>query len=402
MPSASADLRVLSVFNRYLQRGGEEYAVEMINRSLGEVTELRECTFSSQSWKDRLLTVPNQAFRMLYNPESTATLKKRQREERFDFWLVHNVFPVGSAAIYREASRLGVPIIQYAHNFRPFSVNGYLWANDHLAPGGLQLDYWEEIRCGAWQASRLKTAWFAFVLRTMHALGWLRSVRVWLTNSDFVRQKFIEAGLPAEDVFALRYYWKPRPVLPEPRDEGHYLFLGRLIEAKGVRVLFEAWRLLEESLGERTPRLVIGGEGPLQSEVARRAESSRFIRYAGQLGGEEKEAAVVGCRAMLAPSLWWEALGIVTYEAYDVGKPMLAARSGGLTETVIDGVTGHLHEPGDARQLADQIIALEQDAERRVTMGRAGRAWLEENADEKIWQQKFLEVARYALEKRAA
>ncbi len=47
---------------------------------------------------------------------------------------------------------------------------------------------------------------------------------------------------------------------------------------------------------------------------------------------------------MLAPSVWWEPLGLVTYEAYDYGKPMLAARSGGLSETVVAGLTGFLHE----------------------------------------------------------
>ena len=400
MLSGPAEFRVLSVFNRYLERGGEEDAVERIAEALGGIVDLQQCTFSSQTWKDSLVPPPLQALWMLYNPSSLAILGKQQREARFDFWLVHNVFPVGSAAVYREALRLEVPIIQYIHNFRPFSVSGYLWAGDHVAAGGLRLNFWEEIRCGTWQDSRGKTAWLALVLRTLHSLHWLRSVRAWIAISDFTREKFIEAGIPAEDIFTLRHFWKPRPVLPPWRDEGHYLFLGRLIAAKGIRVLFEAWQLLEEALGSRTPKLIIGGDGPLRSEVAGRATASQFIRYAGQLRGEEKEAAILGSRAMLAPSLWWEPLGLVTYEAYDAGKPMLAARSGGLTETVLDGVTGYLHEPGDARQLAAQIIELEQDFDRRLTMGRAGRAWLEEHADEGAWQRKFREVAEYATRKR--
>ena len=138
---------------------------------------------------------------MLWNPKSLKEIREHHRRFRPDAWLVHNVFPVGSAAIYREAASIGIPIVQYVHNFRPFSVNGYLWAANRLAVGGLSRDYWTEIRHGAWQNSRLRTAWLAFTLSIMHALGWWNSVKVWIAVSDFVRQKFIAAGIPAGNFF---------------------------------------------------------------------------------------------------------------------------------------------------------------------------------------------------------
>ena len=190
--------------------------------------------------------------------------------------------------------------------------------------------------------------------------------------------------------------WTPRPD-PSSRDEGYFLFLGRLITAKGVQVLFDAWRCVEEALGEEAPRLIIGGAGPLEAKVSAACAASRRVEFAGLVSGQRKSDLIAGCAAMLAPSLWWEPLGLVTYEAYDYGKPMLAARSGGLTETVIDGSTGLLHTPGDAKELADQVIRLHRNPGLRQQMGLRGRSWLIQNASEALWRERFQKVISHVL-----
>ena len=391
-------MKILNVFNHYLERGGEEVAVEEICQSLSEMMEVERCDFFSSAWTGpHAPAIWKQAIRMLWNPVSLKEIREHQQRFRPDVWLVHNVFPVGSAAIYREAASAGVPVIQYLHNFRPFSVNGYLWAGNRLAPGGLSRDYRTEIRYGAWQDSRLKTAWFALTLSIMHALRWWDSVRVWIAVSDFVRQQFITAGIPERKIFSLHYFWKPEP--RQPISEGmHYLFLGRLIQPKGILVLLDAWEILERESGNAAPKLLIGGDGPLRSLVASRVERMRSVSFAGQLTGDAKRRALAECRAMIVPSLWWEALGLVVYEAYEVGRPVLAASSGGLTEVVIPGETGLLHQPGNAAQIAQQVRQMEASPVQRHTLGQQGRVWLEKNANEDEWREKFSKIASYALD----
>jgi glycosyltransferase involved in cell wall biosynthesis len=75
---------------------------------------------------------------------------------------------------------------------------------------------------------------------------------------------------------------------------------------------------------------------------------------------------------------------------------MLAARSGGLTETVVHGATGFLHTPGNAAELARQVIELDASPERRTAMGRAGREWLIANTSEEDWLRKFTRVVEHA------
>jgi glycosyltransferase involved in cell wall biosynthesis len=265
----------------------------------------------------------------------------------------------------------------------------------------LKKNFLEEIRDSAWQNSRLKTAWFAIVLWAAHMTGAWRVVDSWIAISDFVHRKMLDAGLPPKNVFTLRYHWIPQAEPMTSGEDRHYLFLGRLIEAKGVIVLLEAWRKLEHRLGDQAPSLVIGGSGPLANFVASEAAKLRTVRFAGQLTGEDKKQALASARAVIVPSLWWEALGITVYEAYDHGKPVLAANSGGLTETVINGVTGLLHEPGSSDELAAQVAELDADLTRRRTMGRAGRAWLEANTNEEEWRCQFEKIVHHALHRNA-
>ena len=389
--------RLLQIFNVYLEKGGEEAVVDRMTELLRRDYPVEDCSFSSFDWQGpQAPPVWKQAAWMLWNPASLRKLREIQASCRANVWLVHNVFPVGSAAIYREALVQRIPVLYYVHNFRPFSVNGYLWAGDALAPEGLRQNYWREIRHGAWQDSRVKTAWFAFVLHAMRGMGWFRAIKGWIAISEFMRRAFIEAGVPAEDIFTVPHFWNPRPE-PSSRDDGYFLYLGRLIPAKGLAVLFEAWRCVEEELGTRAPRLIIGGMGPLEGEIRKACAASRRVEFVGRVSGQEKSDLIAGCAAMVAPSLWWEPLGLVTYESYDYGKPMLAARSGGLTETVIDGSTGLLHTPGDARELAGQVIRLHRDPGLRREMGARGRSWLLEHAGEAFWLERFQKAVSHVL-----
>jgi glycosyltransferase involved in cell wall biosynthesis len=391
-------MKTLQIFNQYLEKGGEEASVDRIWNNLGETVELERCMFTSKTWTGH--TAPpiwKQALWTVHNPGSLRQLREVHDRFRPDCWLVHNVFPVGSAGVYNLACRLEMPVTYYIHNFRPFSVNGYLWANDALAPGGLKRNYWQEIRHGAWQESRVKTAWLASILTGMHALRLFRCVRSWIAISHFMKGKFVEAGVPEEDIFVIPHFWNPLPQPPSEPEGDYYLFLGRLVTQKGVRVLLSAWEILRGEMGAECPRLVIGGPGPLADEVAAAAEGSEKIEFVGEVHGDEKHRLLSGCRALLAPSIWWEPLGLVAYEAYDYGKPLLAADSGGLVEAVQPGESGLLHEPGHARALAEDILRINADPGQRREMGRAGREWLLENTGRDQWLERVRQALRHCV-----
>jgi glycosyltransferase involved in cell wall biosynthesis len=393
-------MRILQVFNCYVQPGGEETFVRQLQEIVGP-DQMRTVLFQASDW-----TGPHappkwkQASLVFSNPSSIDAVLKAHAEFRPDVWLLGNVFPVGSAALYRVAQERGIPCIQIAHNFRPFSVNGTLWVNGRPCPDGLQGNFWPEVIRKSWRNSYVTTATMAAVLWRLHQTGRIRNVNGWITVSEFMRDRFIEAGLAPERVFALHPFWFAAPSLPEVAEDNYYLFVGRLIPEKGIGVLLQAWDLLRNKTNS-PPRLVIAGRGRLEETVRAAAAANPLIQYEGFVSDERKNDLIARCRGMIAPSVFWEPLGAVTYEAYNLSRPMLGARSGGITETVEHGKTGFLHRPGDVEELAGQVLELESDSWRRRDFGKAGRAWLLENTAPSVFKNRLFTIIDQVLRSRS-
>lgn len=388
-------MTALQIFNRYLEAGGEEKSVYRIADHL-ELSghEVERFWISSEEWlKEGRPSRLTQVRRMFANVEFEERLAKKIRSNRPDYLLAHNIYPVASPSVYRFAQQQEIPLIQYIHNFRPFSVGGSLWANGQVVPEGLTGNHRREIAAGSWQNSVFKSAVMGAVLWNLKKQGWLDSVTQWVAISDFMRTKFIEAGIPAEKVATLRHSWDPKIERNHHEEGDYYLFLSRLVPEKGIQDLLVAWDLLEKQMGKSCPQLLIGGTGSEEELVKKAAEKSDKVQFLGFVSGQAKGELIAKCRAMLAPSVWWEPLGLVTYEAYDNEKPMVAARSGGLTETIEHGVTGLLHEPADPAALMNSLLEMEKlGADSRKEMGQAGRDWLLREASPERWRNQFEEL----------
>jgi glycosyltransferase involved in cell wall biosynthesis len=325
-------------------------------------------------------------------------LRKRVGLSKPHALLFHNLIPVASLGMYDEAAKLGLPVIRYIHNFRPFSPSGTLWLRDRVNAQALQGNPWPEVFSRSWEKSFFKTLLLAVQQKSLLSSGTLDVVKRWIAVSDFMRDRFIEAGIPAGRVVSLRHCWRAKPEIKSVAEGRHYLFLGRMVAEKGIRVLFDAWRILERRLGGACPHLIIAGVGPSEAQAHAWANRMNRVTCVGFVSGNAKEDLLMSCRGLIAPSVWWEPLGLIVHEAYDSARPVLAARSGGLTETVFGGVTGYLHEPGNAEQLADDVERLEaHGVAGRTEMGQAGRRWLLENASPDEWRERFVCIVKDAI-----
>ncbi len=389
-------MRILQIFNRYAYIGGEEIAVEQISRELSAHHELLTITFDTRKWVDEsgFINRIHQLYSMIWNRQAIAQVRDAVEAHQPDIILIHNLMPIGSAGLPLYLRDCGIPVVQFIHNFRPFSVNGYCWGNGKLLPQGIQKNFLPEILAASWQNSRIKTAWYALIILTLHRLGVYQGIHGWIAISNFMRETFIKGGIPADRIRVIPHGWNPQSGGDEPgpakstSEDPVFLFLGRITEEKGLRVLLDAWTLLE-SLTDRGT-LLIAGDGPLASEVRERCVRLRRATYLGFQTGDAKRQLLRNCTAMVVPSVWWEPLGLVLYEAYDYGKPVLAARSGGIVDHVNDGVTGWIHEPGDSQMLAAHLLEAASSTEtcrirgangRNLLLERSSSSWIDEFND---------------------
>jgi glycosyltransferase involved in cell wall biosynthesis len=385
----------IDVFNRYASFGGEEDSVQRIVSSLqraGHVVSrfLRE----SDEWlRPGAPARWRQPFLMMQNPGVLAELQALHERERPDAWILHNIIPVVSLGIYGLARELNVPIIQWLHNYRPLSPSGTLRAGETTLDAADPLAPLKEAWAGSWRGSRALTAWLALGQWMSRRRGDLDGVSAWIAISDAMRGPFERAGIPASRLHTLRHFYRFGPFDPSAGDGGYFLFLGRIVREKGVRELVDLWSAPEL----RHVQLVIAGEGPLLEESKSRASPN--VRFAGFVRGAEKLRLLSACRGVIVTSVWDEPLGLVVYEAYEHGKPVLSNPAGGLRELIVDGETGRLIPLSDRRAWVDAILALDSDRGARCTMGREGRRWLERNASEEGWHERFDAILREVLDR---
>lgn len=381
-------MKILIIHNQYLSIGGEDFIVDQITRLLATRHETQCLIRCSKEWKEPGAPPSwKQPFLLFHNPVSLQEIEALHHSFKPDIWLIHNTVPVISLGVYELAYRLGAKVVQYLHNYRPFSPSGTSYANGKPLP--LKSD-WAEIQEETWQNSPLKTAFISSAFWKLRHSQAYQSIHRWIALSDFQKNKMIEAGLPADRTDRLYHSWNLIVEDTKIRDLGYYLFLGRLTEEKGIRTLLQTWKMLCEK-GD-TSRLIICGEGPLEKTVREAAILNPQIEFRGSISGETKSKLLSECRALIAPSLWWEPLGLIVYEAYQYHKPVFAARSGGLQETVLHQKTGFLHEPENSQELCNQILTFNHDPQRFSFTGEKGNAWLQENTNPNKWLDSFEKI----------
>lgn len=167
----------------------------------------------------------------------------------------------------------------------------------------------------------------------------------------------------------------------EDSDAFELLFVGRLVERKGVHYLLDALARLRDA----RVRLRVIGDGPMRAELearARRNGVADAVVFEGFVSRERLARALGACDAFVLPAIVdtkgdTEGLGVVLIEALQHGKPVIASDAGGIPDVIRDGETGLLVPPADAPALAAAIARLAADAELRNRLGTRGRQHVE-------------------------
>ncbi|MDQ7807972.1 glycosyltransferase family 1 protein [Amycolatopsis sp. A133] len=153
--------------------------------------------------------------------------------------------------------------------------------------------------------------------------------------------------------------------------------VGRLVPRKGFDIAITALTQLPDT------ELVIAG-GPERGRLSQDPEAGRLrelaarlgvgdrVRWPGQVSRDDMPALLRSADAVVCTP-WYEPFGIVPLEAMACGVPVVAAAVGGLTDTVVDGVTGLLVRPHQPKELASRARRLIDDPALCHAYGTAGR-----------------------------
>ena len=177
-------------------------------------------------------------------------------------------------------------------------------------------------------------------------------------------------------------------------EEVQILFLSNLMKAKGVFVLLEACKILQE---KQLPFYCtfIGAESDITTEMFQTKVAelglSDNVHYAGKKYGEEKKQAFSEADIFAFPTLN-ETFGLVNLEAMQFSLPIVSTMEGGIPDVIEDGKTGFLVEKGNTQALADKLEDLIIDPSLRLKMGNSGRKRYEEKFTLKAFEKCFTTV----------
>jgi glycosyltransferase involved in cell wall biosynthesis len=167
------------------------------------------------------------------------------------------------------------------------------------------------------------------------------------------------------------------PLPEERRESDHLLFVGRLVERKGAEYAIRALRVLVER-GHRL-RLTLVGDGPERESLEQltdRLEIRDRVTFVGAIPPADVGRWYRRAAVLLFPTVTdWkgeqEGFGMVLVEAMHAGVPIVASRSGGIPDVILDHETGRLVPERDVGAIADAVAGLVADPDLRARLTRA-------------------------------
>lgn len=360
-------MRILLAHNRYQQAGGEDAVLAEEHRLLqqhGVEVEL----YSEDNHRIAQMPPMQVAVDTIWSQRTVREIGAHIQRFRPDVIHVHNTFPLISPSLYFAAAKHGVPVVQTLHNFRLFCAQAMFMRNGAVCEDCIGRLPWRGVMRRCYRESGAQSAVVVGMQGIHRWLGTYRNkVTRYIALNKFCRDKFIEAGLPAERIAIKPNFVDLPPPQPVARQGG--LFVGRLSPEKGIATLAEALRLYPRG------HVDVIGHGPQENEL-RHVANARLL---GFMPGEEIYARMAQASYLVMPSIWYENFPRTLVEAYACGLPVIASRLGAMAELVRDGETGLLFNPGDAQDLAEKLRWADGHPEEMRRMGETARREYEAN-----------------------
>jgi glycosyltransferase involved in cell wall biosynthesis len=296
--------------------------------------------------------------------------------------------PAAVRALFREGFDLLV-----VRGTRVLGLPGLLVARSLGRPAVLQAEIIGELSGEAytWGTPLDARPWRALVrvlVRGRNLL--LRDAEGFVAMSAAIRDEFLGAGLPAERVHLIPHgvdtsRFRPasleergalRRRLGWPEGATVAIYTGRLLRGKGLQGLLRAFRRVAAADPRALLVLVGSGDGQALSVEEALRSAVPDLELAGRVvftGRVDDVSDHLRASDLFVFPSEFEALGLSLIEAAACGLPAVASRTGGIVDVVEEGGSGLLVPPGDEERLADALLRLAADEERRRTLGRRGR-----------------------------
>lgn len=335
---------------RYVHAGGEDVAfAEDCELLRSHRHDVRELVLSNESMQR--MPPLEAAATTVWSESGRKLIGQAAHAHGADIVHFHNTFPLLSPSVYSAARATGAAVVQTLHNYRLVCPGALLLRDGAPCEDCLGRNPWRSVMHRCYRDSAGASAAVTVMLTAHRARGtWRKDVDAFICLTEFARTKLIAGGLPPA-----KLHVKGNSVRASegsaPRDRRYFLYAGRLSKEKGVDFLVRAWKELDIP-----QRLVVVGDGPLESIVRREAGDN--VEVLGRRSREEVLKLLEEAIAVIVPSFCYESFPLVIPEGFSRGVPVIGSALGSLADIVDNGRTGILVPPGDKAALRTAVDEL--------------------------------------------
>ena len=313
--------KVLIVHNYYQVPGGEDTVVENEkNMLLDKGHDVVLYTRHNDEIKSRgilgKLILPLET---IFSIKTYKSIKSKIKNENIDIVHVHNTFPLISPAVYYSAKYCKVPVIQTIHNFRLLCPGATFVKRGKICEKCIEKSLIYSVKNKCYRGSLIQSLVSALTLKVHRLIGTYNKVDGYIALTEFNKNKLMKI-IKKENIFIKPNFKKRSEISEKNKEKNHFLFLGRIDELKGIKLLLEAWKDIKNS------ELLIVGTGPLETDVKKYIEKNNInnIKLLGFKKNDEVIELINSSKALIVPSQWYEGFPMTIVETSHLIKFMVS------------------------------------------------------------------------------
>lgn len=300
-------------------------------------------------------------FRVLYSFEAKKHISALIEQEHPDIVHINLVHRHITLSIVRAIKKYNIPIVFTIHDLSCVCPQNLMLSHGKVCELCLHGKYSNCIKNKCLKQSTAKSTLAAIEAMNYKRMKIYDDIDLFISPSEFHMNKLKESGLTHSRIIHMKNFLPSGTIYRQcTENKGYFLYLGRIIEEKGILTLVEA---VKKSLNAV---LYILGTGPLESEVKELIKSQGLenrIKLLGFKSGDELKKYTTEAGCIILPSECYENGPYAIMEAMSQGKPVIASNSGGIPEIVEDGKTGFIFPPSDSDALCRCIDRISEMSE---------------------------------------
>ncbi len=332
------------------------------------------------------LTYPIKLLFFLFNPWSYRALKKVLDDYQPDVVHLHTMVQVTPSVLFLLKDK---PTVMTLWGPETFICKLLIWClTPRCFKAGASDDPAALSAMGA-----VTYCFFKYAQKWVYRLG-LRNVDIYTAPSKYLQRT--AAGDVSRIVHVPSY--TELQMNHQIAHKGNLLYVGRLVNVKGVEYLITAMPAIMKGFPEA--RLTIVGDGFGKAalvNLTKRLRIEDHVRFVGYVDHDSLDAYYQWSSVVVIPSIWPENYSITCMEAMSAGRPVICSNVGGFPELVDDGVSGFLIEPGRSEQIAETAVRLLSDDQLLRDMGANARRKAESMIDIRSYADALERVYAEAL-----